>query len=732
MSLVKLAGKRCLRLVLAVLLTITALFLVATYLSLQPVPDNLSTINRQVMKNRFLDRYGRVLNVTYENHWNLHDVVPLHDIPIFMQQAIVASEDKRFYRHHGVDWLARFAALKQDVMAAATVRGASTITEQVIKILHPRPRTFWTRWLEGFEAQQLEQHESKQAILEFYLNQVPYAARRHGIKQAAAYYFDRDLATLSKKEMLALAVMVRSPTWFNPYRYPKRLDKAIDALAKRMYQHGLLDKESLAPIYRHKLVTQPPQLDVNAEHFIDYLMERTDLSFYNAGGTIRTSLDRDLQYKAQRVLDAKLAALSHAHVQNGAVLIVDHRSNEILAWVVGNAGKPNKAFNRLNPVVLRRQPGSALKPFLYTRAFEKGWTAATMLSDTPLEEGVGSGLHSYHNYSRDNYGLISVRESLGNSLNIPAVRTIQFVGTNDFLQFLHKLGIHSLQAHPNVYGDGIALGDGEVTLYELTQAYTTLARMGSFKPLSGFAGEALAIPAQQVIDPDIASLIANILSDPHAREREFGTNSILDLPQQTAVKTGTSSDYRDAWAIGFNDQYTIGVWFGNLDYTPMHEITGSSGPAIVLRTLFNELNRGRSERALYFSPHLEKKRVCIDSGLPANGKCQSKDEWFVPGTSANTIVADQQPLHLRKPTNGLLLAMDPRIPAKFQMFEFELSDRQNIRKVDWYVNGVQVAASGGPSYQWQLQRGNFSAYARVYTKDPTQVRTTNKVNYTVK
>lgn len=724
--------KKTLGLLIGTLLAASGGLLLVTYTSLLPVPASLAAINRQAIKNSFLDRYGRILNVTYENRWNIHDVIPLHDIPLFMQQAIVASEDKRFFQHNGIDWLARFAALKQDVLAAENVRGASTISEQVIKMLHPRPRTVWTRWLEGFEAQRLEQHESKQAILEFYLNQVPYAARRRGIKQAAAYYFDRDLATLSKKEMLALAVMVRSPKWFNPYHYPKHLNKAINELAARMYRQGLLDKQELATIHRYKLVTKRPTLEVNAEHFIDYLTNRDELAFHDAGGTIRTTLDSDLQNKAQRVLDAKLAALSYAHVQNGAVLIVDHHSNEILAWVVGNAGKDNKAFTHLNPVLVRRQPGSALKPFLYTRAFEKGWTAATMLSDTPLEEGVGSGLHSYHNYSRDNYGLISVRESLGNSLNIPAVRTIQFVGTNDFLQFLHKLGIQSLQAHPNVYGDGIALGDGEVTLFELTQAYATLARMGSFKPLSGFEGESLTQPVQQVINPDITSLLANILSDPHAREREFGTNSILDFPQQTAVKTGTSSDYRDAWAMGFNDRFTIGVWFGNLDYTPMHEITGSSGPAIVLRTLFNELNRGRQERALYFSPHLVKKRVCIDSGLPASDDCQSKDEWFVPGTDPTMVHADKQPLHLRKPTNGLLLAMDPRIPDKYEKFEFEISDHQNIKSVDWYVNGTPVASSNGPTYQWSLQRGTFTAYARVHTNNRNQIVTTNKVKYTVK
>jgi len=717
---------------LAAALLGSALLLLATVLDMQTLPANLSSLQHPVNKLRFEDRNGRALNLTYDNHWNIHDVVALQDIPEFLQAAIVAAEDKRFYRHHGVDWVARFSALKQDLLAADGVRGASTISEQVVKMLHPRPRTVWTRWLEGFEAQALERRVSKQEILEFYLNQAPYAARRRGIKQAAAYYFDRDLSTLNKKEMLALAVMVRSPKWYNPYHYPARLNKAVRILAQRMYRDGQLNRHELLSILDYHLQTRRPRLAVNAAHFLGYLQSRPQILAHSRDGVIRTTLDRDLQAKAQKVLDAKLSSMHGANVRNGALLVVDHHSNEILAWVVAHAGQPGKSFNQIDPVLVPRQPGSALKPFLYARAFAKGWTAATMLEDTPLQEGVGAGLHSYHNYSHDHYGLISVRESLGNSLNIPAVRTIQFIGPADFLQFLRKVGVEDLHAHPNVYGDGLALGDGEVSLLNLTQAYTTLARMGNYKPLSSLAGDARATPTFSVIDPDITSVLANILSDPHAREREFGSNSILDLPQQTAVKTGTSSDYHDAWAMGYNDRYTIGVWFGNLDYSPMHEVTGSSGPAIVLRTLFNELNRGRTQHALYLSPQLQKRRVCIASGLPATNDCESRDEWFVPGSAPGVVVANRPAPRLRTPTNGLMLAYDPRIPAAYQRFLFEVSDAASVRKVDWYVNGTRIASSNGPSYQWPVRRGSYTAYARIYPRGQARVVTTRSVTYTVK
>jgi len=724
--------KKWARWLIAITISVAIVLSVMTYTTMQSVPSSLGDINKKVARHQFLDRNGKVMNVTYENRWNIHDVVELHDMPLFIQQAIIASEDKRFYVHGGCDWLARLSAVKQNLFAGESVRGASTITEQVVKMLHPRPRTIWTRWLEGFEAQRLEHNISKHDILEFYLNQVPFAARRRGIKQAAAYYFDRDMDTLNKKEMMALAVMVRSPKWLNPYHYPQKLDKAINNLANRLQASGLLDNSTRLSISKQTLTTKRQTHDAHVGHFIEYVRNQPNISVSQNAGYVYTTLDMELQGKVQKVLNNKLDSLKNSHVQNGAVLVVDHHSNEVIAWAVGYAGKKNKPFNNINPVVVARQPGSALKPFLYARAMEKGWTAATMLSDTPLEEGVGSGLHSYHNYSRSHYGLISLREALGNSLNIPAVRTIQFVGTSNFLQFLHKTGIKSLLAHPSLYGDGIALGNGELTLLELTHAYTTLARMGNYKPLSVLEGQSSLTPTHQVINPDIASLLANILSDPGARAREFGTYSILNFPQQTAVKTGTSSDYRDAWAVGFNDRYTLGVWFGNLDYTSMHEVTGSTGPTIVLRTLFNELNRGRTVRALFFSPNLVKKRICIETGEVASEDCRSKDEWFLPEAIATPVMASQKTLRLRKPTNGLHIAMDPRIPDEYEVFEFEISQVDNIQKVDWYVNEDHIGTSHKPVYQWQVKKGEFSTYARIYLNDKNEPVVTQKVSYLVK
>jgi penicillin-binding protein 1C len=599
-----------------------------------------------------------------------------------------------------------------------------------VRLIHKRPRTLWSRWIEGFEAGNLESLYSKADILEFYLNQVPYQNRRRGIKQAASHYFDRHVSTLSQKEMLALVVFIRSPKWFDPQRFGKKLDAAILRLAERMAENKSLTAYELTAIRQEPLRVQRPSLAVNAEHFIRYIRQQA----LPASESVHTTLDADLQRRVQQALDTRLDTMRNTHVTNGAVLIAEHGTNEIIAWVVGQAGKDRKRYNALDPIVTPRQPGSTLKPFVYALAIAEGWTASTMVNDAPLEEGVGAGMHAYHNYSRRHYGPVSVREALGNSLNIPAVHAIQYVGTHAFLQFLNRLGMRSLTAHPDVYGDGLALGNGEVTLFELVQAYSTLARMGDFKPLTGRLGRSLQRNNRLVLNEPVASLIADILSDPRAREREFGRNSILNLPYPTAVKTGTSNDYRDAWSVGFNDRYTVGVWMGNLDYRPMHEVTGSTGPAVVLRTIFNELNRSRDVKPLYRSLRLEKHRVCIETGLPAQDDAKARDEWFLPGSYPVQAegLRDPAPIRIRKPTPNLHLAMDPRIPDEYEAFQFEISRMDTIKKVEWYINGRHAATGRDYRYRWPLEKGLFRTYAKVWLGNASTPVTTQAVAYRVK
>ena len=695
----------------------------ATYQALHPFEQDLGELTRSDDRTLYYDRHGEPLNITYDTRWNLQAPIRLHQVPRFFQQAFILSEDRHFYRHHGVDWAARASAVVTNVSHWRAVRGASTITEQVVRMIHPRPRNIWSRWVEGFEAHALEARYSKADIFEFYLNQIPYRANRRGIVQASRYYFGRDVATLNRKEMLALVVLVRSPEGLDPTVQRQRLERSIADLARRLHEHGYLQDAERQQLLDLPLELQRSELMTEARHFIRFVQEQMPSDQKHR----YTTLDATLQHQAQEILDSRLDRLSAANVGNGAVLVIDHASNEVLAWTVGYAGRKRAKGNDFDTVTVPRQPGSALKPFVYAKALQKGWNLATMIEDAPLVEGVGAGMHAYKNYSHRYYGRISVREALGNSLNVPAVKAVQYVGAEAFLGFLRMCGISSYDKHPNYYGDGIVLGNSELSLFELVQAYTTLARMGDYLPIQVLPGEKAR--HGQVLDGDIASLIADVLSDPYARQKEFSLNSVLHLPYQTAVKTGTSSDYRDAWIVGYDHRYTVGVWFGNLDYTSMDHITGAKGPAHVLRSLFSLLNKRTEPRRLYRAPGLVRQRVCQENGMQDDGACEARDEWFLAARVPKADAAPRRGLHLRRPTPGLMIAMDPRIPDEVEYFRFALSET-GLTDVRWIVNGKPIATTRTSTFDWKVARGSYEIEAEVH-RDGQTIRTP-KVPFSVR
>ncbi len=687
--------------------------------ALRPVPHGFDRVAGSIKRIQITDRHGVVLNTTYINDWNLHDTAVIHEIPPFLITAFVMAEDKRFLNHSGQDWAARFSALFENTIAMRGVRGASTITEQAARMIQPRPRTLWARWLEGWEAERLEQTRSKLDILEFYLNQVPYAANRRGVVQAARHYFDRNLETLSKREMLALAVLVRAPSRMDLFGgNSAMLESAIERLASRMVEAGQLDETALARVTSGAFDLKRSSLVVNAGHFLNYVTSRN----FTERTELRTTLDGVLQARLQALLDRRLNSLAGARVANGAMLVADHRSGEILAWVIGGAADDDVPGHMIDTVTTPRQPGSSMKPFLYGLALEKGWTAATLIDDAPLAEMVGYGLHNYKNYSRTFHGPVTLRDALGNSLNIPALRAIQFTGAADYLSLLNRMGFETLSRDTDHYGDGLALGNGEMTLLELVQAYGALANLGVYRPFSVLHGDEGAQPGERVYSAETASLLGNILSDPDARSLEFGSGSLLNLPVQTAVKTGTSSDYRDSWAVGYNDRYVVGVWMGNLDQTPTLGITGSTGPALVLRGAFDILNRHRETESLWLSPRLKRHVICADKGIAFNDgmTCPRRSEYFIPGTSpeaslppAATLVQNKE-IRLRQPTPGLHMAYDPRLPQNLQAFEFVLQGVAAGDLVDWRIDGGEALFGDGAGYLWPLSRGNHSVSAAVW------------------
>ncbi|MBU1169703.1 MAG: transglycosylase domain-containing protein [Proteobacteria bacterium] len=686
------------------------------------MPDSLSDLLTEVRKPQLTDRKGIPLTLTYVNEWNSSSYLPLHGIPDFMKKAFILSEDKRFYSHKGVDWVARCHALVQNVAALGAVRGASTISEQVVRMIHKRPRTIWSRWIEGFDAMDLESKHTKEDILEFYLNQVPYAANRKGIVQASAYYFNRSPDTLNRLETLALVALVRAPSHFDLYRNPSAIKAGINRLAISLNQQNLMSDDQVSEVKIGDFDLERPGISVRANHFARHVYTRLGTEGLGHPMKIRTSLDGSLQIRVEDLAREVLESLGDKKVKNAACLVANHETGDILAWVSLATGQSERFGGAIDGVLCPRQPGSSMKPFLYALALDKGWTADQEILDSPLTNPVGRGLHTYHNYSRRYYGWVSLRDALGNSLNIPAIKTIRYVGYEDYLAQLHKLGFDNLNKHPDFYGDGLALGCGEVSLFHMVQAYGTLANKGVFRPLNLFAHVHGTSYRQRIFSEEAASLIGNILSDPEARNHEFGQGGLLNFPVQAAVKTGTSSDYRDAWAMGYNHRFVVGVWMGNFDSRPMDGMTGSTGPAIILRSVFAELNKGCETRPLFLSPMLVQADIQGPREHPERNGNKRK-EWFIQGTEPHgeIPVAGQTPFRFITPVDGLEMAMDPRIPDSDEAFEFKLDGVEDHDQITWILDGKDLDQTMGGRYLWTLQKGKHVVEAWVYkknTKDP--------------
>ncbi|MGV8996589.1 MAG: transglycosylase domain-containing protein [Parvibaculaceae bacterium] len=687
---------------------------IATWLSVADASD----LRLQVAASHqvLTDRDGHPL-AEDAGQWNVQDQKPLYEIPQRLQQAVLTAEDRRFYGHHGVDWRARAHAVWQGLRAGRNVRGASTITEQVVRMLVPRPRTLWSKWVEGFDAKRLEHMATKTDILEFYLNQVPYASNRRGVVAAAHFYFNRDPDTLDGREMLALAILPRAPSGLDPYKNGARfLDQRSVHLANEMRHLGYLDGDEWENIIETPLELERAKQQASIGHFRNYVEQQLkNSSGVSRPQSVRTTLDGGLMQFTQALLDQRMAMLKGRRVNNAAALIADRRTGEILAWVVAGASFNTETPGRyLDAVLIPRQPGSALKPFLYAASFDAGWSPGTLITDAPLSEAVGTGMHEFNNYSHQFYGDVTVRQALGNSLNIPAIHAVNFVGPDHYLDLLHRFGFNNLTRTAGFYGDGLALGNGEVSLLEMVRGYMALANQGMSKSLVAIRQDGLyKEQSRKIVSAQAATMVSNILSDPWARSLEFGRYSLLDLPIQTAVKTGTSTDYRDAWSLGYDSRYVVGIWMGNLDQSPTDGITGSTGPALVLRGLFAYLNRDQnsSKLALDNELFLQENRSfpCRDCDQVFDLKSASSKKQSSGGDSLKPFI--------QQPSQGLRLAYDPRLPDDKQSFRFILGSVTPEDKVTWLVNDEVVGATEGGDFYWPVKRGQYVLDAEVTRPD---------------
>lgn len=614
-----------------ILVVIAGSFLIYQYFSIAaelPSVEDLKARASQFETTRILDRAGNTLYEILDPNAGRRTYIPLERMSPYIIAATLATEDKEFYNHPGFDVGAILRAMVQNYTTGEITSGASTITQQLARTLllsdEKYERTVQRKTREIVLAAEITRRYTKEEILELYLNENFYGNRAYGIEAAAETYFNTTAEKLTPGQAAFLAGLPQAPAVYDIFTNREQTLNRFKTVLVLMYQ----DSQEKNCIYvsnnAQKVCVDPNMLStavgeiegyafeqdsgsIRFPHWVFYVTDQLESMFdaqtiYRSGFTVYTTIDPALQEQAEQIVKEQVSALTANNATDGALVAIKPSTGEILA-MVGSADFNNEAISgQVNMAISPRQPGSSIKPLTYTAAFEKGWTPATMIWDVPSQfppSGIDSDPNPKYepvNYDGRYHGPVSVRDALANSYNIPAVKTLQYVGIYDdpstekkegLIGMAERLGITTLTR--NDYGLSLTLGGGEVTVLEMTSAFGVFANSGVKVPpvaitkIVDYQGNVVyeyKQPAgEQAIRAEHAYLISSILSDNEARAPMFGANSVLALPFTAAVKTGTTNDYRDNWTIGYTPDLSVGVWVGNADYTPMQNTSGVTGAA---------------------------------------------------------------------------------------------------------------------------------------------------------
>ncbi|MES2614777.1 MAG: penicillin-binding protein 1C [Bdellovibrionota bacterium] len=630
---------------------------------------------------RLYDRHAQLIHVQRMN-LKVRQIgwTPLANISPVLLDAVIKSEDKRFYAHRGVDWLALSAATFSHFFRSSQ-RGASTISMQVVSFLEKKlkpkgtKRSFAQKKEQISAALDLEKSWSKAQILEVYLNLVYFRGELQGVASASQGLFNKDPSGLNKDESAILAALIRSPQASLQKAGERACEvlKKLNSLERCFLVKKLIETQGLFPRPISPVVALAP-------HVARILMEKN---------IHQTSLDRNIQQNVFNILRSQVLSKQDHNMNDAAALVVDNKTGQVVAYV-GSVGGLSSA-NEVDGVRAFRQAGSTLKPFLYSIALEQKYlTPSSLVDDSSADISLGPG-SVYHpqDFDREYHGdNVTLREALGSSLNIPAVKTLQMIGVAKLVERMNQLGFQNLKSE-EYYGPSLALGTADVSLWNLVNAYRTFANEGKWSELSLSPVEEKNIKFKHVISPQSSFLIGNILSDKMNRSLTFGLNSPMSLPFWTAVKTGTSKDMRDNWCVGFSSRYTVGVWTGNFSGEPMWNVTGVSGAAPAWAQIMEVLH----ERNKDLSPK------------PPRGVLSKNGEWYIHGTEPNEdlpLLLGTKSQHVIPkiiyPVEGMMIAVDPDIPAEQQRIFFESSVQDDSLK--WVLNDDEIA-DNSEKYPWQ-------------------------------
>ncbi|MBI2375665.1 MAG: penicillin-binding protein 1C [Deltaproteobacteria bacterium] len=541
--------------------------------------------------------------------------------------ATLAAEDSGFFEHRGVEPRAVARAMMDGVRKGRFVSGASTLTMQLSRLVHPHPRrTLRGKLTEVVDALRIERKLEKAEILEQYLNRAPYGAGATGVEAASRRYFGKPSTSLSLAEAALLAGLPKAPSELNPRVAPEK------ALVRRAYVlRRMQETRRAAPVDVERALSEP--LTLTPERAEGIGMHFSELALARArklgrdGGVLRTTLDAELQVEIERQVSAHVGRLQTHGLTDAAVVVLDLETCDVRA-LVGSSDVSRPDSGSVNGALSRRQPGSTLKPFTYALAFERGLSPAAVLSDIPTRYGdVDGPTFAPKNFDGEFAGPVIAAEALARSLNVPAIRLAGTLGAPALLEGLHSFGFDSLDQPSTHYGLGLTLGNGEVTLLELTEAYATLGRGGRACAARAIEDEPL-VPIRSVVSSTTAALVTRILSDERLRSLAFGRNHVLSFDGHVALKTGTSSDFRDGWTLGFTDRFVVGVWVGDFQGRPMDHLAGVSGAGPLFQKIILATRRASSSRPLPF-PALEPAEVCALSGHRPTAECPSRRTLFV-------------------------------------------------------------------------------------------------------
>jgi len=707
-------------------------------------PVRATDIAQNQLAMQFSDRNGLPLGTLLTRDQEHTAVVPLNQVSVQFSHAILAAEDGSFYEHGALDMKAVVRAIKEAIHAKRIVSGASTITMQLARMLNPVPRTLSGKVREIWLSWRLTAGMNKDEILAAYINRLPMGGNIYGVEAAAQTYFSIPASDLNLAQASLLAAIPNNPTYFNPYEHWERLKQRQKYVLNRMVQDGYITGSIVGQTSVEKVVFQSRQRGIiAAPHFLFWLAsQQSTPSPTRDSSPIRTTINRPLQQFVEAQVQQVISSLAANNVHDAAALVVDNHTGEVLAYV-GSPDYFNEVkLGRNDGVQALRQPGSTLKPFVYELALEKSVIRPhTILADVPAHYAIpGAKLYSPTDYTESFLGPVRVRVALANSLNVPAVRVLEKVGVQTFLERLHKLGFEHLNQTAEHYGLGLTLGSGEVSLWELARAYVTMARLGEATPLittiphSPFPipNSPFPIPNSPFPIPTTWQLIIDMLSDRHARATAFGVNSVLNLPFPAAVKTGTSSNFRDTWTVGFTTDYTVATWVGNFNGEPMRQVSGVTGAAPLWNRIMLHLQE-HEEPAGFLPPKgLVQLPICATSGLRPTPDCTSVvQEYFYPEDKNayetqktfdlppeyDEWLAKQQQtsfassnLRILSPHNGDLFLLYPGDEAK-QKLEFKLAGKIS-EPVEWWLNGGKLATQSANSLFWYLRPGNWTLEAR--------------------